>query len=510
MAQSLMNSRALTQRPASRAAGSHGASRALYGLARGLAPASTGAAALVAAIAIERGYGFEAFGVVVVTIALGIGISNWRWSIYGLLLYLPFSGVPTLALYPNRTGIAVLLKDFLFVIPAYLGFATWALSTRQPIVFPGAPILLLAMVAIVVGVQALNPALPNHLVGAIGTKVWLFYMPMLFLGYHLIEHRSDLTRVLTLMSVVAVVPAVIGLVEAGLIYGGGADFVYRFYGDAAEGSTQGFVSLGYAGGGALRRIPSTFTFVTQYYLFTVSMIAVTYAWWQGALIGTRRYGIGRAVWLLLLAAAMLSGARGAFLFVPILVALTVLLERGRGNSGLGRLVAPALAFWVALLLVGAASGPVLRNATDLARLNLTTFLDEARAAASLTLAGLGSGIDTIGGRYALAGQGALARGFESWYVKAMVELGIVGLILVLALVLTLVGQRFQAHLHLRDRRLRAVSAAILAFLVWNLINAVKGPYLDLDPVNVYFWFLAGVAARLPSLDRHGLEPETEQ
>jgi hypothetical protein len=510
VAQSLMSSEALTQRPVSRVAESHSTSRPLYGLVRRLAPASSGAAALVAAIAIERGYAFEAFGVVAVAIALGIGISNWRWSIYGLLLYLPFSGVPTLALYPTKTGIAVLLKDFFFVIPAYLGFAIWALRTRRRVVFPGAPIVLLAMVAIVVGVQALNPALPNHLVGAIGAKVWLFYMPMLLLGYHLIERRSDLTRVLQLMSVVAIVPAVIGLVEAGFIYGGRADFVYHFYGNAAGAATQGFVSLGYAGGGELRRIPSTFSFVAQYYIFTISMIAVTYAWWQGALTGTRRYGIGRAVWLLLLAAAMLSGARGAFLFVPILVALIVFLERGPGGARLSRLLAPALAFWVALLLLGAAGGPVLGNATYLARHYLSTFVDEARAAASLTLTGLGSGIDTVGSRYALAGHGALARGFESWYVKAMVELGIVGLILVLALVLTVVGQRFQAHLHLRDRRLRAVSAAILAFLVWNLINAVKGPYLDLDPVNVYFWFLAGVAARLPSLDHHGLASDTRQ
>ena len=32
--------------------------------------------------------------------AMLVGIYNWRWSMYGLLFFMPFSGLPTIAAYP--------------------------------------------------------------------------------------------------------------------------------------------------------------------------------------------------------------------------------------------------------------------------------------------------------------------------------------------------------------------------------------------------------------------------
>ncbi len=54
----------------------------------------------------------------------------------------------------------------------------------------------------------------------------------------------------------------------------------------------------------------------------------------------------------------------------------------------------------------------------------------------------------------------------------------------------------------RRRKLLLASggAALLAFLIWNLIYNLKGQYMDIDPINVYFWLFAGVLARLPALD----------
>jgi hypothetical protein len=57
----------------------------------------------------------------------------------------------------------------------------------------------------------------------------------------------------------------------------------------------------------------------------------------------------------------------------------------------------------------------------------------------------------------------------------------------------------QSHLSLSDGGLHAVSAALVALAVWTVLYGVKAPYLDLDPLNVYFWLFAGIALRLPSL-----------
>ena len=463
-------------------------------------------ASVLAGVLVARGYAAPAALLAIVGAAFLLGLRNWRWSIMGLLVYLPFSGLAIIATYPGGQGqvAALLAKDFLFVIPAYIGFVAVALGRRLRVSFPGAPTVLLGLLALLVVGQALNPTLPNLFVGLIGIKVWLLYIPLYFLAYHLVETRRDLFRVLTVMVAAGVVPLMLGALEAALIYSGRAGTVYGYYGDAAVAVTQNFAELSYGAGGALRRVPSTFSFVAQYFGFAVTMVAVGYAWWRGAR-GGRRDPAGVAVWLLALAAAFLTGARAVFLLVPGLVVLVVLLERRRGLP-VARLLAPAGVLLGALALIGASIGAVAGQTLSIAgQYFQSLFVDGFRQAFGLTLAGLGTGIDTVGARYAYS-RGELfpavgGQWYESWWVKVQLELGVAGLVLVALLFGTILVRCFRAHRDLRDPRLKAVSAALLAFLVCITFAGVKGQYLDLDPVNVYFWLFAGLLTRIPSLDR---------
>src|SRR5262249_34826081 len=92
---------------------------------------------------------------------------DWRWPVYCLLLYLPFSGVAIIATYPD-TRVAVLVKDVLFVLPAYVLFA--AARSRTGWTFPGAPVLPAAAFAGLVTVLSV-PQLANPLVPLVGAKV---------------------------------------------------------------------------------------------------------------------------------------------------------------------------------------------------------------------------------------------------------------------------------------------------------------------------------------------------
>ena len=48
---------------------------------------------------------------------------SWRWFVFALVLYMPFSGLPGILLYDYiGSGLPTLIKDFIFVIPAYIGF----------------------------------------------------------------------------------------------------------------------------------------------------------------------------------------------------------------------------------------------------------------------------------------------------------------------------------------------------------------------------------------------------
>jgi hypothetical protein len=135
----------------------------------------------------------------------------------------------------------------------------------------------------------------------------------------------------------------------------------------------------------------------------------------------------------------------------------------------------------------------------------SVFVQGFQQAIAMTQLGLGTGSDTNASRYAFSTAttftGAAGTWYESWYVKALLELGVVGLVVVVALVGTMVVRGLRAHHELRDPRLRAVSAAILAYLIWNAIYGIKGQYIDLDPTNVYFWLLAGIAAKLATIER---------
>jgi hypothetical protein len=455
-------------------------------------------------IAIGTDHGIDVIAIVGISLFVALGLFDWRRSIYGLLVYLPFSGIPIIAAYP-RTALATLAKDVLFVIPAYLGFFTSRVTSHDRTTLKRGLTVPLALLSVLVVAQALNPLLPNRLVGVIGVKVWLFYIPLWILGYNLVRNRADLNRILAVMSIAAVIPALVGIAEAAIIYSGRAELVYRWYGEAASSATQDFAELSFEGG-ALRRIPSTFSFVAQYFAFTVSMVAITYAWWRGVLRHTRWSFAGIALWALTLVAGFLSGSRAAFLFIPLLMALLFLIERPAIRlPPLVRLLAISSVISLLVAFLGGTLRGLLAHVMQLAGEHFDRiFLEGLRQGLGITVFGLGTGIDTNASRYAFSAPteftGVGGVWYESWFVKVLLELGIAGLFLVILIFSILIVGGLRSNRRLHDPDLRVISAALLALLVWHVIYCMKGQYLDIDPTNVYFWLFAGMLAAIPRLD----------
>jgi hypothetical protein len=462
------------------------------------------AVVIATGLLVGHGLGIYLVGLAGLVAGFAVGLTSWRRSVYWLLAYLPFSGIAIVLLYP-RTAPAILAKDFVFVIPAYIGFLARRRSDQRTVPFGQATTWLLVSFAMLVAGQSFNPSLPSGMVAAIGTKVWLFYIPMSVLAYHLVQGRQDLHRLLGLMSLAAVLPALIGIGEALLIYAGKEDLVYRAYGEAAASATQDFAEFNFTGGGFLRRVPSTFAFVSQYFAFTVAMTAVAYAWWRGA--PTRRWSTLRGgIWVLLLLAGFLSGARAAFLFLPFLMVLILLLEGRTARFAFARLAAPVALF---LVLTGAILGI---TANDIIGHTLETgigefeyvFVGGFHQALDATRMGLGTGINTNAARHSFdqgdSYIGVAGTWYESWYVKAYLELGIAGLVILVLLLGVLVTRALRQHRRLRDPQLKVVSASLIGLLLWNLVFNVKAQYLDIDPMNVYFWLFVGLLLKLPVVD----------
>jgi hypothetical protein len=463
------------------------------------------AGGIILAVLIFAGAALPAAALVVLLLATLVGVQSWRLAVVLALVYLPVEGVLWVALYPH-TAPAALAKDFLFVIPAYIGFFYSYAKSKRSFLFPGFPMLPVLLLAGLVLVEIANPLLDSLLVGLVGAKVWLFYIPMAFLGYHLLRNRRDLDRLLTIMCLVAIIPAVVGIAEAVLYYTGHSHFVYSLYGSAGSAATQGFAAIT-VGGAGFRRVPSTFSFVAQYYIFMTSMVAFGYAWWRRASVGSIGRNWRLAVWLLFLVAALTSGARGALAFVPLLLIVILLIDGRLNISSLGVFAALAAGLALMVALVGASASGTVSDLITNARIQIhSVFITGLREALHHIWLGSGTGSDTNAARYVSGAFSATGGWQESYLAKTILELGIVGLALVATVFGSIIVRGLRIRRRLRDPGLIPMASAILGLMIWGIVYTVKAQYLDFDPLNLYFWLFTGILFKLAVLDRAEAPP----
>ena len=428
-----------------------------------------------------------------VTLCWSVGLKRWKVTVAGLILFVPFAGLLQLWFGSNL----VLAKDLLFVGPSYLGLAVSSVRLRPP-AWHKAIVLLLLMLAFWVAAELYNPKSPPILAGLIGVKVWLFYVPCLFVGMALVKSRRDLVSILRLMVTTAWFPCLLGIVEFVASYHFGYErTMYAIYGSAAEAATQGFARFDV--GGTLIRIPSSFTFPAQYYNFLLCIIAASYA--ASRIDPSKKWrAVANATCAVAGIAALLSGVRASFLFTPFLFFVMCLLDRR-----MARFVATAGVFAVVGAAALAVSGINPKGLWNLLT-GLTVHYGEentfAYVAHNLSLLGNGTGSGTGATRYVL---GSAIEGIpESYYAKAAYELGAVGLVLVVVTLLVIAAVTIWAYLRIPDSPLRSVSAALCAFTIAIVIYLFKGVFVDLDPLNVYFWLMVGMAFQLPRLADEGV------
>jgi hypothetical protein len=401
---------------------------------------------------------------------------DWRRGVVALLVVLPFAGLPVFV--AGTPGLA--FRDLAVVGPLYITFAAAMLrsdTTPVPPLGIALPALVLFAALVVAGV-AVAPSLS---VGVLGMKVWLVYMPMLAIGYHFIRRVGDLDRVLAMTAVLGLLPAALALAELLLAARTGSfgPFAHLYSSTASAPSMLVF------GDGAqmvkIARVPSTFTSGSSYYTFAlVAFVA--------ALSQLLRHG-GRgwfACTVMLAAGAGASGNRAAYVMVPLITVVSLAFAGVRPS----RLASAGAASGAMVLAVAALGGNpllVLRLLPEHVHVTLSYGWHEMRS--SFLLLGHGTGWDTNGAlRY---GDTAQRRYIENWYAKASLELGVLGL-LSITVALASIIVRLVTPLRRLDARPRQLAAPVAALLLLTVVSLFKGPYIDLDPLNVYFWLFAGM------------------
>jgi hypothetical protein len=195
---------------------------------------------------------------------------------------------------------------------------------------------------------------------------------------------------------------------------------------------------------------------------------------------------------------MASGNRAAYAMVPLLTvgSLALVGFRPRQFAAAG-----VVAGSMVVVLAALGGDPLLVAKLLPEHLYVTASTGWHEMRGSLTALGHGTGWDTNAAlRY---GDAAERRYIENWYAKASLELGMAGLASI-TVALAAIIWRTLGPLRRLDAGTRQLAAPVAALLALTAVALFKGPYIDLDPMNVYFWLFAGMLLGLYRVA--GVEP----
>jgi len=444
-------------------------------------------------------------------------LNNWRRALYIFLIWLLFEDFARKFLGNNMA--IYFAKDFLLAI-AYLSlFLAWRRKQvqgfRPPFVLP---LLFLVWFGFL---QIFNPASVHIVYGLMGMKMFFYYIPLMFVGYALVNSELELRRffVTNLAAVLLIVS--LGIVQA--IVGPSFLTPSSLQDDIRDVSV--LYRMAPISGTAVFRPTSVFITTGRYsdlldiaWLLSLGFLGYTLL----------RYRKGRTLAFLsvpLIAAAMLlSASRGVFLWglINLAVVLGAFLwgapwrqrEVVRTLRAILR-AALGLALAVVLLLVVFPDALLGRLAVYSETLSPSSSASElTHRARDYPLAnfvgafsyerwpyGYGIGTTALGTQYVARffGVKPLGVGVESGFGTLVVEMGIGGLVLWLVMATAVVLAAWRVLRQLRGSPWFPIGLVILWFAFLMLFPFMVGgiqAYEDFV-LNAYLWLLLGILFRLP-------------
>lgn len=442
---------------------------------------------------------------------LALSFKYPRQALWGFLIYMPFGGTITYAI--GNSPLLQLAKDG-FYLPALVGIVQYCKREKLSILVPKQLIAPLSILLFFCGLTLLSvngfqqffgkAGEKPIAMGILGLKVLLGYIPLVVCAYYLIRTKKDLLLLMRLTSVVFLICCGLAFVQyLMLLTGKCAGTRFEAGNDLFKASLEArcFVggSLLYSPQQGVIRLPGTFVAPWQWGWFLISGAFLTFAsafsdpkpLWR--ILGLLSLG---AVFIL----AVVSGQRIALALVPVIAAALLVLTGQVTN--LKRFIPIAVGLGVVLSVAALQNPDTLQERLDsfISRWNASppyAFIVEQFSWAMEGYNVLGHGIGRATNSARVFGETAL---IETYYPKLIYEIGPLGTLAFLGFVTTLTRLVFKTTKKLRDRNFRSYGAALCWFILFISYNTYYYP-LDVDPVAIYYWFFAGVALKLPEIER---------
>jgi hypothetical protein len=460
------------------------------------------------------------FGLSLVLLAIVVHILNdWRNGVLFFLTWLLFEDLARKYLGNSMT--VYFAKDLLVAV-AYFSFY-FAKRRREVEVFKCPFLLPLAIFMAVAVVEIFNPMSPSIIYGLLGVKLYFYYVPLMFLGFAMLQRPADLERLLKFTLISGIVISGLGVAQSvlGVSFLTPEDTASEIYGlshlTRYSPVTQTEVFA-----------PSSVFVSTGRFAFYLVLLWILAMGGQGYLLLSRRPGakygyLGMGV---ITVAVMISGTRTPFVFTIgsafVMTAgflwgapwrwgqghrMVKALRRGFLIGGLGLIlmveVFPAViggnwAFFSETLSISGEGSELSNRAWNYPVSNLVGAFEEGNL-----FTGHGTGLSSLGTQYVsgLLNEPAPPYNVESGYGALVVEMGIWGLLLWFVWVSVLLWQGWKVVRKLRETIYFPIGFAIWWYAVVGLILLM---YFGIQSYqnfvnNAYLWLFIGVLYRLPKL-----------
>ena len=390
---------------------------------------------------------------------------------------------------------------------------------RPPFMVPLAIFFGLALV------QVFNTESPSVIYGLLGLKLYFYYVPLIFVGYALIQTDRDLERVLVFNLVPGLVIAILGIIQSvvGLSFLNPTELAPELQ---ALGNLTRESPLTHL---AVPSPTSVFASSGRFHWYMI-VLAILALGTQAHLLLTRRL---RAAWGFLgvgvtVIAAMQSASRGAIMYtmISVLVLSAGFLWGAPWSWGQGHRLVKAIrrsllvgaaglfamvqlfpaaiganyAFYAETLLPSSSATQLQFRAIDYPLGNLQRVFEHEKWPY-----GYGTGTASLGLQYVsrLLGQTPPQLWVESGWGVLIAEMGILAPFLWIFWSVTLLYYGWRIVKQLRQTVYFPIALAILWYgflLLFPFTHMGMQPYQNYV-MNAYFWFLIGILFRLPHLAR---------
>jgi len=467
-------------------------------------------------------------GMAFVGVAILVAILNdWRRGLYLLLGWILFEDL--FRKYLGNNMAIFFAKDVLAVV-LYISFFA-ARGKRLTRGFKP-PFLIPLLIFIWFGVmQMFNPASTSIFYGLLGMKVYFLYIPLMYVGYALIESEADLRKFFTFNTVLILVVASLGIAQSIL----GPKFLNPIVIQDEIRDLSTTYRTAPISGLIAYRPNGVFVSSGRFENFMIVSWIVALGFGGYLLLRSRR---GRNLAFLGIAVAgvgsIMSASRGVFMWnagsALVIVAAFIWgapWRQGEARHILRAIQRTLLSVGLAILLmmsvfpemIGSRFAIFYETLSPDSPASELAFRTRDYPLRNFLLAfdhdrwpyGYGIGTCSLGVQYVIRIMHAapMGIGVENGYGQLIVELGIVGLILWLFLSIAISVSAWNIA-----SRLRGTPWFPLAFVIFWYAFLLLGPkgYISFVSyqdylMNAYLWILLGILFRLPHLAQETIQSE---